>query len=165
MQNINNIEILSKYKGEDIMYEKTYKVSAKKVSDVEVDVEARGHKIKIDEPVAQGGTDKGMNPVEMLLGSVAACQTITASIYAESMGIKIDEISVDVEGDMDSAGMMGYAKFRPGFTNIRTHIKIKSDADPSMIQQLIDIVEIRCPVEDSIKNGVQIEKPVLDVEK
>ena len=91
MQNTNNIEILSKYKGEDIMYEKTYKVSAKRVSDVEVDVEARGHKIKIDEPVAQGGTDKGMNPVEMLLGSVAACQTITASIYAESMGIKIDE--------------------------------------------------------------------------
>ena len=34
-----------------------------------------------------------------------------------------------------------------------------------MIQQLIDIVEIRCPVEDSVKNGVQIEKPVLDVEK
>lgn len=36
------------------MYEKTYKVSAKRVGDVEVDVEARGHKIKIDEPVAQG---------------------------------------------------------------------------------------------------------------
>ena len=64
------------------MYEKTYKVSAKRVNDVEVDVEARGHKIKIDEPIAQGGTDKGMNPVELLLASIAACQTITASVYA-----------------------------------------------------------------------------------
>ena len=104
------------------MYEKTYKVTAKKVGDLEVDIDARGHKIKADEPVAQGGTDKGMNPVEMLLGSIAACQTITTSIYAESMGIKIDEMSVEVEGDMDSAGFMGYAKFRPGYTNIRTHI-------------------------------------------
>ncbi len=81
------------------------------------------------------------------------------------MGIKIDEITVDVEGDMDSAGFMGYAKFRPGYTNIRTHVKIKSDADPSMVKQLIDIVELRCPVEDSVKNGVEMAKTVVDVEK
>jgi len=147
------------------MYEKTYKVTGKKVGDLEIDIEARGHKIKIDEPIASGGTDKGMNPVEMLLGSIAACQTISTAIYAESMGIKIDEMSIEVEGDMDSAGFMGYAKFRPGYTNIRSHIKIKSDADPAMVQQLIDLVEIRCPVEDSVKNGVEISHATLEVEK
>ena len=101
------------------MYEKTYKVSGKKVGDLGVEVTARGHKIKVDEPIEGGGEDTGMNPVEMLLGSIAACQTISTSIYAESMGIKIDEMSIEVEGDMDSAGFMGYAKFRPGYTNIR----------------------------------------------
>lgn len=147
------------------MYEKTYKVTGRRVGDLEVDIEARGHKVKLDEPISGGGTDKGMNPVEMLLGSIAACQTITTAIYAESMGIKIDDLSIEVEGDMDSAGFMGYAKFRPGYTNIRSHIKIKSDADPAMVQQLIDLVEIRCPVEDSVKNGVDISRPVLEVEK
>ncbi|MEA4971909.1 hypothetical protein SDC9_117375 [bioreactor metagenome] len=147
------------------MYEKTYKVTGRKVGDLEVDIEARGHKVKLDEPISGGGTDKGMNPVEMLLGSIAACQTITTAIYAESMGIKIDDLSIDVEGDMDSAGFMGYAKFRPGYTNIRSHIKIKSDSDPAMVQQLIDLVEIRCPVEDSVKNGVDISHPTLEVEK
>ena len=145
------------------MYEKTYKVSGKKVGDLGVEVTARGHKIKVDEPIEGGGEDTGMNPVEMLLGSIAACQTISTSIYAESMGIKIDEMSV--EGDMDSAGFMGYAKFRPGYTNIRSHIKIKSDADPAMVQQLIDLVEIRCPVEDSVKNGVEIAHAKVEVEK
>ena len=148
-----------------MMYEKTYKVTGRRVGDLEVDIEARGHKVKLDEPISGGGTDKGMNPVEMLLGSIAACQTITTAIYAESMGIKIDDLSIEVEGDMDSAGFMGYAKFRPGYTNIRSHIKIKSDADPAMVQQLIDLVEIRCPVEDSVKNGVDISRPVLEVEK
>ena len=141
------------------MYEKTYKVTAKKVGDLEVSVDARGHKVTLDEPVAQGGTDKGMNPVELLLSSIAACQTVSTSIYAESMGIKIDEMSVEVEGDMDSAGFMGYAKFRPGFTNI------KSESDPAMVKQLIDLVEIRCPVEDTVKNGTEIAKSVVDVEK
>ena len=147
------------------MYEKTYKVSGKKVGDLGVEVTARGHKIKVDEPIEGGGEDTGMNPVEMLLGSIAACQTISTSIYAESMGIKIDEMSIEVEGDMDSAGFMGYAKFRPGYTNIRSHIKIKSDADPAMVQQLIDLVEIRCPVEDSVKNGVEIAHAKIEVEK
>ena len=147
------------------MYEKTYKVSGKKVGDLGVEVTARGHKIKVDEPIEGGGEDTGMNPVEMLLGSIAACQTISTSIYAESMGIKIDEMSIEVEGDMDSAGFMGYAKFRPGYTNIRSHIKIKSDADPAMVQQLIELVEIRCPVEDSVKNGVEIAHAKVEVEK
>ena len=147
------------------MYEKTYKVTAKKVGDLEVSVDARGHKVTLDEPVAQGGTDKGMNPFELLLSSIAACQTVSTSIYAESMGIKIDEMSVEVEGDMDSAGFMGYAKFRPGFTNIRTHVHIKSESDPAMVKQLIDLVEIRCPVEDTVKNGTEIAKSVVDVEK
>ena len=147
------------------MYEKTYKVSGKKVGDLGVEVTARGHKIKVDEPIEGGGEDTGMNPVEMLLGSIAACQTISTSIYAESMGIKIDEMSIEVEGDMDSAGFMGYAKFRPGYTNIRSHIKIKSDADPAMVQHLIDLVEIRCPVEDSVKNGVEIAHAKVEVEK
>lgn len=147
------------------MYEKTYKVSGKKVGDLGVEVTARGHKIKVDEPIEGGGEDTGMNPVEMLLGSIAACQTISTSIYAESMGIKIDEMSIEVEGDMDSAGFMGYAKFRPGYTNICSHIKIKSDADPAMVQQLIDLVEIRCPVEDSVKNGVEIAHAKVEVEK
>ena len=147
------------------MYEKTYKGSGKKVGDLGVEVTARGHKIKVDEPIEGGGEDTGMNPVEMLLGSIAACQTISTSIYAESMGIKIDEMSIEVEGDMDSAGFMGYAKFRPGYPNIRSHIKIKSDADPAMVQQLIDLVEIRCPVEDSVKNGVEIAHAKVEVEK
>lgn len=147
------------------MYEKTYKVSGKKVGDLGVEITARGHKIKVDEPIEGGGEDTGMNPVEMLLGSIAACQTISTSIYAESMGIKIDEMLIEVEGDMDSAGFMGYAKFRPGYTNIRSHIKIKSDADPAMVQQLIDLVEIRCPVEDSVKNGVEIAHAKVEVEK
>ena len=147
------------------MYEKTYKASAKRVQGTEFSVEARGHKVVIDEPVPQGGTDKGMNPMEMLLSAVAACQAFTFSVYAESMGIKVDDVQVDVEGDMDSAGFMGYAKFRPGYTDVRSTIKVKSDADPAMIQQLVDMVELRCPVEDTLKNATNFAKAVLEVEK
>ena len=74
------------------MYEKTYKVSGKKVGDLGVEVTARGHKIKVDEPIEGGGEDTGMNPVEMSLGRIAACQTISTFIYDESSEIKIQDM-------------------------------------------------------------------------
>lgn len=46
-----------------------------------------------------------MNPVELLLSSVASCLTLTISIYAETMGTKAENIEVQVDGVLDSAGM------------------------------------------------------------
>lgn len=87
------------------MAQVTYTVRAQKNCGEFVRVFARDHSIVIDEPVDKGGTDAGMNPVELLLGSVAACMTLTLSIYAEAMGVKADDIAITVEGDLDSAGM------------------------------------------------------------
>lgn len=44
-----------------------------------------------------------------MLGSIAACLTLTISIYAEAMGVNVEDIQVDVEGDLNSAGMKGSA--------------------------------------------------------
>lgn len=44
-----------------------YHVTAVKGNTATVNVRARNHSIVIDEPVEQGGTDMGMNPVELLL--------------------------------------------------------------------------------------------------
>ncbi len=87
----------------------THRASARKGRDEFVKVTARNHTITIDEPIEKGGTDTGMNPVEMMLGSIAACLTLTISIYAEAMGVNVEDIQVDVEGDLNSAGMKGSA--------------------------------------------------------
>lgn len=143
------------------MFEKTYRASAHRSGDLSVEVQARDHRIIIDEPVQSGGTDTGMNPVELLLGSIAACQTITLAIYAEQMQIQLDELWVDVEGDMDSAGFMGYDGIRPGYQNIRCHVHVRSDASLDQLDMLLGMMELRCPVEDSVGHGVAFAKPKL----
>lgn len=82
-----------------------YHVTAVKGNTATVNVRARNHSIVIDEPVEQGRTDMGMNPVELLLSGVASCLTLTISIYAEAMGTKAENIEVQVDGVLDSAGM------------------------------------------------------------
>ena len=70
-----------------------------------------------------------MNPVELLLSSIASCQTITALIFADFYGIKIDDIQVEVEGSLDPDGFSGMdPTVRPGFQNIRSTFHIKSSA-------------------------------------
>ena len=81
---------------------KTYQISVNQVNGVKMEIEARSHKIIVDEPLTAGGTDEGMNPVEIMLGSLGACQAITTAIFAKMYGIKIDGIRVEVEGDKDS---------------------------------------------------------------
>lgn len=143
----------------------TYRVAAKKSCGEFVKVTARDHSIIIDEPVDKGGTDAGMNPTELMLGSVAACMTLTLSIYSEAMGVKVENIQVEAEGELDSAGMKGSARVRPGFNKIRLDIRVQTDVAPEVFQQVVDLAALRCPVEDSVKNGVEIEEPTLTIEK
>ncbi len=69
-----------------------------------VDIRARTHDVRTDEPVAKGGTDTGATPMELLLGALASCTAITLRMYAERKGWELGEIKVDCrlfqEGDV-----------------------------------------------------------------
>lgn len=141
---------------------KTYRATADHKENLQVQVKARDFSLVIDEPEENGGDNKGMNPVELLLGSIGACQTITAMIYADFYGIQIDELSVEVEGDMDSDGFSGAdSSVRPGFQRIRSVFHIKSSAPKVQLLQLIKMVEKQCPVGDSVGHGVELAPPEL----
>ena len=61
----------------------TFKADVKKLpGGLQVEANARGFKILLDEPADLGGTDKGMNPVEAVLCALGACQTICAAAFA-----------------------------------------------------------------------------------
>lgn len=146
------------------MPEVTYHVKAAKTRGEFVKIYARDHRVIVDEPIEKGGTDAGMNPVELLLGSIASCMTITLSIYAEAMGVKAEDITVNVEGDLDSAGQKGSARVRPGFLRIRMDISAKTNVSEETFQQVVDLACLRCPVEDSVSKGVEFGEPTLHVE-
>ena len=146
------------------MFEKTNRITAKRVGRAAVEAQAGDFTLRVDEPKGAGGEGTGMSPVEDLLCSLGACELVAATIFARQMRIELEEISIEVEGDMDSAGQMGYTGIRPGYQDIRLVYHIKTDAPPAKVQALIDLVEQRCPVADSLKNGVPIGKPKVVLE-
>ncbi len=143
---------------------KTYHVTANRMENLQVQVKAREFAMTVDEPEQSGGDNQGMNPVELLLGSIAACQTITTAIYADFYGIQLEELWVEVDGDMNPDGFSrADPGVRPGFQNIRSVFHIKSSAPRVQLLQLLNMVEKQCPVGDSVEHGVSFGEPALDL--
>lgn len=134
----------------------TFKATAHLQDGMKVIAKARNFQLTIDEPESLGGTNQGMNPVEVLLGAYGACQSIVARSYAEKFDIELEDFWIELEGDLDTDGLMNVSNVRPGFSDIRFNIHIKTNASKDKVNEFISFVEKRCPVGDTIGNEVNL---------
>ncbi len=130
-----------------------------------VESQSRGFRVLADEPKSLGGTDKAMNPVEMLLCALGSCQGIVAAAFAGEAGVELEGFRVDLEGDLDPAGFMGKGTVRPGYLEIRYKMYFKTGSPPESVEKLVKIMESRCPVGDSLNNGVRFAPGGYEIEK
>jgi uncharacterized OsmC-like protein len=125
------------------------------------EVEIRDFTFISDEPEELGGTDKGPNPVEYVLGALAACQEIVVKAHAVALGIDVKSVEVEVDGDLDLHGFLNLSETRPGFTKVRYHTKIKTEeTDAKKLEQLKKISIKNCPVLDIIENPAPVDGKV-----
>lgn len=116
--------------------------------------------LEIDEPPSLGGTDKGPNPVELILAALGTCQEIVYSAYAAVLGIELKSVKVKVEGKLDPRGLFNVADVSPGFLKIQYETEIESPAAPSRIKGLVDAVESHCPVLDTLLRPIEVSGKV-----
>ena len=136
----------------------TFKAKATKTeTGLQVNTDARGFALTLDEPKELGGSDTGMNPVEALLCSLGACQSIVAAAFARMQHFSYESFSVELEGDLDPDGFTGKnPDVRNGFQEIRFTMHIKTDEPQEKAEAFADFIESRCPVGDCLGNGVKL---------
>lgn len=105
-------------------------------------VEAAGHTLVCDEPVADGGANAGPQPFEYVLAGLGACTTMTLRMYADRKGWKLARASVVVT-------MPEPAKL------VRT-VTLEGDLDDEQRERLLAIAE-HCPVHKFLKAEKTIE--------
>lgn len=118
---------------------------------------ARDFTFDIDEPEGLGGTDKAPNPIEVVLGSLAACQAITYRLYASALGIPIDRLTVRARGDLDLRGFFAVDEtIRPGTEHVEIEVSVESSASDADLARLKEAVDKNCPVLDTLRNPVPV---------
>jgi len=118
----------------------------------------RDFEIRIDEPATLGGTDRGPNPVELVLAALGACQEITYRLYADALGIPVNSISVTLAGRLDLRGFFAADEgVRPGFKDIHAKVTIDSPASADDIERLKATVDRHCPVLDILRNVTPVK--------
>lgn len=135
----------------------TFKATAQLQEGFKVKTTARQFELIIDEPKSLGGTDTGMNPVEALLASLGACQSIVARAYATKFEVKLDDFRVEVEGELDLDGFFNRSEVRPGYSDIRYTFYIKTDSPQEKVEAFIEFLESKCPVGDTLANPVNVK--------
>ena len=120
-----------------------------------------GHRFhtQADEPVAYGGTDKGMTPYGFLSAGLGACTSMTIRMYARRKKWPLTHIWVDVKHDamhaQDADG--GHSKI----DQFIREIHLEGDLDEAQRQRLLEIAD-RCPVHKTLESSAEIETRLVD---
>lgn len=114
-------------------------------------IETDNHQLIADEPIDEGGTNKGPAPTRLLCASLASCKAITAKLYAQRKGWQLDLIEVKVTykvqkwEEPDGTNQVSYV-----FDSV---YQLEGELDAEQKQRTMIIAE-RCPVSRILKAGV-----------
>jgi uncharacterized OsmC-like protein len=140
---------------------RTYKAETKWIEGSKTETKIRDFKISIDEPLEFKGTNTAPNPVELLLAALGGCVILAYRGYAKKFGLNIEDLVVNLEGDMIPGGWLDeQGRERRGFKQIRYEVQIKTEAPEEKVHQLHELVEKKCPVYDILINKTEIKSKI-----
>lgn len=121
--------------------------------------------LEADEPDLLLGFDNGPNATEMALAALASCLNATFMFNAAYRGIDIDELQIDLEGNLDLRGFLGLSEeVRNGYEAIQVRFKVTSDASDDQIRELVELAQKRSPVFDIVTHETPVSVSVERVE-
>lgn len=109
-----------------------------------------------DEPAPLGGTDKGPNPVEYLIGAAASCFAITFEVMATQKGMTLKQVEVTIEANLNAAVFLGIEEGDGGILNPIIHLNVDTDGTTEQIQEIAEIALTKSPVLASLKTDIQL---------
>ncbi|NEM92387.1 OsmC family protein [Galbitalea soli] len=135
----------------------TYRVSGDSEGAVATLIRAGKHEFYVDEPAALAGDDIAASPVEFALAALISCQVVVYRLYAQALGIQLDEIDIKSEGDLDARTLFAIdGGPRAGFTAVRLAITVTGPESEERYQELRAAVDAHCPVLDLFQNPTPV---------
>jgi uncharacterized OsmC-like protein len=112
-----------------------------------------------DFPDELGGMSRGPTVCEMCMASIGSCISQTIVAYATMMGVQLDNIIIETEGDVDIRGFTGISEnVRPGAQEFRMNIHLDSKtASKEQLEKLYELGRRFSPAVDTITHGTTVK--------
>jgi putative redox protein len=107
-------------------------------------IEIGPHRILTDVKPEFGGEDSGPEPHDILAAALAACTTLTVSLYAKRKGYALDEVKVSIKHGQEGAAY-----------GLHRTIEYIGALDDETKARLTDIAN-KCPVHKTLSGTIQI---------
>ncbi len=109
------------------------------------------------------GADDGLNMMEMLLASFAACDVAMIGLHASIMGLKINHLRATARGHFNNAAYLGIeGAAAAGYDSISITIHLDAPrATPEQIERLKQICDVGSPVGATLTRSVPIELDIV----
>jgi len=127
-----------------------------------------GSNISVSMPIgihtAVGGESDYPNPGDVLCGAIASCLDSTIRVVSNRVGVKLRELSVQVNGIVDVRGTLrvdrgtqvGFQRF-----DIKVHIKPAGFVPKMMLKRIVKGAESSCVVLQTLRRAPEIGLEVV----
>ncbi|MGO9888294.1 MAG: OsmC family protein [Solirubrobacteraceae bacterium] len=121
-------------------------VTATWVRGFQARVETRGHEIAVDEPVAEGGTNAGVMPTDLLAASIASCFCLALAFTAGKRGRELPGLQVVVRR-VRAGRELRYERF---------DIEARAEISEEELAALMEPARRVCWVSNTLAHGVEL---------
>jgi uncharacterized OsmC-like protein len=112
------------------------------------EVAVRGHRVLVDQPVEDGGSDGAPTPTELFVASLATCVAFYAGRYLTRHGCSRDGLAVEVAFEL--------ATDRPArVSRVRLTVRVPADVPEERRPALAAVVS-RCTVHNSLTSPPEV---------
>lgn len=121
-----------------------------------LDCEIQEGDFKLNATMAESAGGSGVYPTPGVLGRAAlgSCLAIGYKMWASKLEIPIKSLEIEIEADVDSAGLYGTADVAPGYSEVRYSVRIESLASEADINTLLEHGDKHSPYLDIFSRSI-----------
>lgn len=120
-------------------------------------VESAGHSLLADEPIANGGSDLGPTPYDLLLAALGSCTAMTLRLVAEREAIPLEGVAVTLHhGRRHADDCAAAAGKSTQIEVIERTVTLEGDLTPAQRDRMLDIAD-KCPVHRTLTGDLRVE--------
>ena len=122
----------------------------------------RSFVLRADEPYELCGNNEYANPQEYLMAGLNACMMVGYSAVAALMGIELEKLEIELDGDIDLRGYLGIdPHVAPGYEGLRQTVRIAGNATQEQLEELHRTVLATSPNFFNITNSIPVNSKLI----